>query len=407
LKKISSVCLIFLLMISMIVTTFATENTMTNEVVAENQEKEEQNSQESNETIIDTIGKIVEVRGVKEVETGGVKDLVQDVTVEITEGEYVREEFETTYMLSLDMHGQVFAYELEVGDKVIVQLIEDADGNVTPIIQDVARSNYIILMFAVFLLIIAVVGGKKGLKTIAGLLLSIVFIYCILIKGIYKGSNVFLVSLLTAIIAISVTFVIINGFSRKTLTAIIGAFGGVLSSGIIALIFNNMSKLSGAGEDIMQLTANLSTINYNFRDILLAGIIIASLGVCMHIALSIASDLEKIKMKTPEITWKELFKNGIKIGREIIGTMSNTLILAYIGNLLTLILLFMSSDASLIKILNKENVAEQLISAISASIGVVLTIPITAIVYAILNKDKVIYRKSSENRVNGKRSLKI
>ncbi len=406
-KKISSVCLIFLLMISMIVTTFATENTMTNEVVAENQEKEEQNSQESNETIIDTIGKIVEVRGVKEVETGGVKDLVQDVTVEITEGEYVREEFETTYMLSLDMHGQVFAYELEVGDKVIVQLIEDADGNVTPIIQDVARSNYIILMFAVFLLIIAVVGGKKGLKTIAGLLLSIVFIYCILIKGIYKGSNVFLVSLLTAIIAISVTFVIINGFSRKTLTAIIGAFGGVLSSGIIALIFNNMSKLSGAGEDIMQLTANLSTINYNFRDILLAGIIIASLGVCMHIALSIASDLEKIKMKTPEITWKELFKNGIKIGREIIGTMSNTLILAYIGNLLTLILLFMSSDASLIKILNKENVAEQLISAISASIGVVLTIPITAIVYAILNKDKVIYRKSSENRVNGKRSLKI
>ena len=147
-KKISSVCLIFLLMISMIVTSFATESNTINNAVTENQETE---VQDSGETIIDTIGKIVEVRGVKEVETGGVKDLVQDITVEITEGEYVGEEFETTYMLSLDMHGQVFAYELEVGDKVIVQLIEDADGNVTPIVQDVARFNYIILIFILFL----------------------------------------------------------------------------------------------------------------------------------------------------------------------------------------------------------------------------------------------------------------
>lgn len=128
----------------------------------------------------------------------------------------------------------------------------------------------------------------------------------------------------------------------------------------------------------------------------------------MHVSISIVSALDEIKMKTPEITWKELFKDGMKVGKEIIGTTSNTLILAYIGSLLTLILLFMSTtDSNLIRIINKENVAEQLISALSASIGVVLTIPITAISYAILNKDKVIYRKNSENRVNGKRSLKI
>ena len=199
-----------------------------------------------------------------------------------------------------------------------------------------------------------------------------------------------------------------NGFNRKTLTALVGSFGGIVISGILALIFNNMSKLSGAGEDIMQLTANLSTINYNFRDILFSGIIISTIGICMHVSISIVSALDEIKMKTPEITWKELFKDGMKVGKEIIGTTSNTLLLAYIGSLLTLILLFMSTtDSNLIRIINKENVAEQLISALSASIGVVLTIPITAISYAILNKDKVIYRKNSENRVNGKRSLKI
>ena len=404
-KKISSVCLIFLLMISMIVTSFATESNTINNAVTENQETE---VQDSGETIIDTIGKIVEVRGVKEVETGGVKDLVQDITVEITEGEYVGEEFETTYMLSLDMHGQVFAYELEVGDKVIVQLIEDADGNVTPIVQDVARFNYIILIFILFLFCIGIIGGKKGIKAIISLVFTIVCIYFILIKGIYKGNNAIIYSFLTAFIVVSISFIIMNGVNRKTLTALVGSFGGILISGILALIFNNMSKLSGAGEDIMQLTANLSTINYNFRDILFSGIIISTIGICMHVSISIVSALDEIKMKTPEITWKELFKDGMKVGKEIIGTTSNTLLLAYIGSLLTLILLFMSTtDSNLIRIINKENVAEQLISALSASIGVVLTIPITAISYAILNKDKVIYRKNSENRVNGKRSLKI
>lgn len=404
-KKISSVCLIFLLMISMIVTSFATESNTINNAVTENQETE---VQDSGETIIDTIGKIVEVRGVKEVETGGVKDLVQDITVEITEGEYVGEEFETTYMLSLDMHGQVFAYELEVGDKVIVQLIEDADGNVTPIVQDVARFNYIILIFILFLFCIGIIGGKKGIKAIISLVFTIVCIYFILIKGIYKGNNAIIYSFLTAFIVVSISFIILNGFNRKTLTALVGSFGGIVISGILALIFNNMSKLSGAGEDIMQLTANLSTINYNFRDILFSGIIISTIGICMHVSISIVSALDEIKMKTPEITWKELFKDGMKVGKEIIGTTSNTLLLAYIGSLLTLILLFMSTtDSDLIRIINKENVAEQLISALSASIGVVLTIPITAISYAILNKDKVIYRKNSENRVNGKRSLKI
>ena len=404
-KKISSVCLIFLLMISMIVTSFATESNTINNAVTENQETE---VQDSGETIIDTIGKIVEVRGVKEVETGGVKDLVQDITVEITEGEYVGEEFETTYMLSLDMHGQVFAYELEVGDKVIVQLIEDADGNVTPIVQDVARFNYIILIFILFLFCIGIIGGKKGIKAIISLVFTIVCIYFILIKGIYKGNNAIIYSFLTAFIVVSISFIILNGFNRKTLTALVGSFGGIVISGILALIFNNMSKLSGAGEDIMQLTANLSTINYNFRDILFSGIIISAIGICMHVSISIVSALDEIKMKTPEITWKELFKDGMKVGKEIIGTTSNTLLLAYIGSLLTLILLFMSTtDSNLIRIINKENVAEQLISALSASIGVVLTIPITAISYAILNKDKVIYRKNSENRVNGKRSLKI
>ena len=112
-------------------------------------------------------------------------------------------------------------------------------------------------------------------------------------------------------------------------------------------------------------------------------------------------------MKNPEITWTELFKSGMNIGRDTIGTMTNTLILAYVGGSVSLILLFMASDLSVLEILNKETIAEQVISALAGSMGVVYTVPITSFVYSILNKDQVIYKKVSDNKLNGKRSLKI
>ena len=127
----------------------------------------------------------------------------------------------------------------------------------------------------------------------------------------------------------------------------------------------------------------------------------------MDVGMSIASSLDEIKMKNPDITWTELLKSGMNIGRDVIGTMTNTLILAYVGGSLTLILLFMACNMSIMEILNKETIAQEIISAIAGSMGVVFTVPITSFVYSILNKDKVIYEKNAKNKINGKRSLKI
>lgn len=399
-KKVSLICLIFLLMITISVNIYGTENTESNN-------EQPQEVAEKKETIIDSMGKVVAAKEVKEVKTGNVVDRVQEVTVEITDGDYIGEEFTTEYVLSLDIDGKILAYELDVGDKVIVQLVEDADGNVTAIVQDVARSGYILLMFGLFLLSIVLVGGKRGLKAIIGLLLTIIFIYFVLIKGVYKGKDAILYSIFTAMLVIIATFIVIGGFNKKIITAAIGTLGGVISSGLMALIFNNMAKMSGACEDAIQLSVNMTTVNFNFRDLLFAGIIVSALGACMDVGMSIASSLDEIKMKNPDITWKELLKSGMNIGRDVIGTMTNTLILAYVGGSLTLILLFMACNMNLIEILNKETIAEQIMSAIAGSMGVIYTVPITSLVYAVLNKDKVIYKKSSENRVNGKRSLKI
>lgn len=401
-KKIRIIITTFLLMISVFyITTVATETEQTdlttNSEVAEN-----------SEIVINTYGRIIETQDVKDVQNGSVKEKVQEVTVEITEGDYIGEEFTTEYVLSYDIDGKILAYELEEGDRVSVQITEDANGTTTATVLDVVRAPYIAWMFVLFLAIVIFVGGKKGIKAILGLILTILLIYFVMIKGIFKGDHAIKNSVITSILVIIGTFVIIgDGINKKILTAAIGTFGGVISAGVIALIFNNLAKLTGAGEDAIQLSINMTEINFNFRQLLFAGIIVSAMGACMDVGMSIASSLDEIKMKNPDITWQELLKSGMNIGRDVIGTMTNTLILAYVGGSLNLILLFMACNMNLFEILNKETIAEQIISAIAGSTGVVCTVPITSLVYSILNRDRIIYKKTSENKVNGKRSLKI
>lgn len=392
-KKISFIFITFLLMINLLmINVFATEETQ---------------SYAGTEQSIEVTGKIIEAGEVTEKVTGTVTDKVQKVTVKITEGEYKGEKYETEFVLSYDIEGKIVAYPLEVGDKVITQLSVDSKGQVTATVYDVVRSGYIIVMFLLFVLSVILVGGKRGVKAIIGLVLTIFAIYFILVRQIFDGNNVIITSIITIIITIAATLIVIGGFSKKILTAAIGTLGGVVSAGIMALIFNNLAKMSGACEDAIQLSINMTTVNFDFRDLLFAGIIVSALGACMDVAMSIASSLDEIKIKNPEITWQELFKSGMNIGKDVIGTMTNTLILAYVGGSLTLILLFMACEMNFMEILNKETIAEQIISAIAGSMGVVYTVPITAIVYAALNKDKTVYRKVSENKIEGKRSLKI
>ena len=397
-KKVTIVLCMFLLMItSLTVFVSATE--------PDTQENTE--LIEKNDYVVDTVARVMETYGVKEVITGTVTDKVQEVKIEIVEGDYIGEEFTTNYVLTYDIAGKIQAYELDVGDRVLVQLTEDDEGNVIATVQDVAREKYIILMFVVFLLSIVLVCGKQGVKAIVGLIATIIIIYCVFIQGVFEGKDAIIYSILATVLTIGVTFVIIGGFNKKILTATLGTLGGVLSAGVMALIFNNLAKMTGASEEAIQLTINIASINFEFRDLLFSGIVISALGACMDVGMSIASSLDEIKMKNPEITWKELLKSGMNIGRDTIGTMTNTLILAYVGGSVSLILLFMASDLSVIEILNKETIAEQIISALAGSMGVVFTVPITSFVYAVLNKDQVIYKKVSDNKLNGKRSLKI
>lgn len=332
---------------------------------------------------------------------------LQKAKIEILEGQYKGQTFDTTYSVSYDLDGKIEGYPLNVGTKVNVQ-ISVVDNEINEVVvQDIIRSHYITAMLIVFFILILLVGRKQGLKAILAFILTIVAIFTIMLQCIMKGNSAIIVSILVSIGIIIFTFIIISGFNKKSYTAMLGTIGGVLCAGIMAGIFGVMAKLSGGQEESIYLSLNSQNLVFNFRELLFAGIIIASLGACMDVGMSIASALDELKQKNPNLTGKELFKSGMNIGSDVIGTMTNTLILAYVGGAINLVLLFMVNNMSIGDILNNEMIATDAISAIAASMGVIFTVPITAAVYAVLNNGKKIYEKTKPEELEGKRTLKI
>lgn len=382
---------------------------MTNAVFAtdaEQQAASEEVTQPVKE-IVEVKAKVTEVGETKDVDNGGITDKVQYLTVKIKEGEYKDESFDATYILSYDLDNKILAYELDKGNTVFVQL-ELENGEVkNVVVQELVRHNYIIAMLCVFFGIILIIGKKQGLKAILAFIITILAIYFIMITNIYKGYSPILMSIIASAIIILVSFLIITGLNKKSLTAALGTLGGVIFAGLIAFLFGNMAKLTGGQSEAIMLSMNTQNIVFNFRELLFAGIVIAALGACMDVGMSIASSLDELKHKKPDMTWKELLKSGMNIGSDVMGTMTNTIILAYVGGALNLILLFIATDMGIIEVLNKETIVTEIMSALAASTGVIFTIPTTSLIYALLNKEKIAYKQKTDTKIDGNRSLKL
>lgn len=367
-----------------------------------------------NSTFVDTIetvtvkAKVLKVDEPHEETIMEYTNKYQNVTVEILEGEFAGNTYDGKYCLSYDLDNKIEGYPLSKGNTVFVQISKDLlTGEQTIVVQDMVRQNYLLAMLIVFFIIVLVIGRKQGLKAIVALVVTIVAIFTIMLNAIYKGYNAIWVSVGTSVIIIAVTFIIIGGINKKSITAALGTTGGVLCAGIMASIFGVLAKLSGAQETALYLSMNTQNLTFNFRDLLFAGIVVTALGACMDVGMSIASALDELKQKNKDLGKKELLKSGMNIGRDVIGTMTNTLILAYVGGEISLILLFMTGDMSFTEIINKEMIITDAISAIAASMGVIFTIPITSLIYAVFNKNSDNHTTNKNSKIDGKRSLTI
>lgn len=405
-SKILKIFLIFMIILQIFVGQVFADEKVEKKDTEENKtavsETVEENKKESK-----VKAKVIEVGKKYERNVGGMKDYAQNVTVRILEGDRAEEKMEAVYVLSYDLGNKIVADELDEGNTVYVEITE-VNGEVTEVVvQDVVRQYYMLGLLLFFFGSIVLIGRKKGIKSIIGLVITFVSIYAIFILNVYKGYNAIFLSIIASFVIIVLTFIIIDGINKKTVSAALGTLGGVILAGIIAFIFGKIAKLTGGQEEAILLAVAASDKTFNFRDLLFSGIVISALGACMDVGMSISSSLSELKSKNPTMTWKELFKSGMNIGGDMIGTMTNTLILAFVGCSINLILLYMSADFSFVDMINIEAIAAEAMSSLAGSIGVVYTVPITAIIFALVNKDKEVYKKKSENIVGGKRSLKI
>ncbi|OGC05002.1 hypothetical protein A2276_03515 [candidate division WOR-1 bacterium RIFOXYA12_FULL_43_27] len=276
------------------------------------------------------------------------------------------------------------------GDRVILYVeeyptaAESPDGSPMFYIADYVRDTPLYWLAFFYVLSLVVVGGRKGVRALVSLVITIALIFFILFPLTLLGWNPLLVAVLVSALVSLIVFRIIGRKTIKSVSAAIGTVSGVAIAGLIAYVVGNLIHLSGLSSEEARILLYSMDLKIDFRGLLFAGILIGALGAVMDVGMSIASAIDEVRKVHPEANFKNLFDAGMNVGRDVMGTMSNTLILAYTGSALPLLLLILANDLSLAKVMNMELIAEELTRALAGSIGLILCIPITAFVSAIL-----------------------
>lgn len=311
----------------------------------------------------------------------GLESRQQVFKVRITNGPFKGEIIETNNLLETN---SIYNIEVNEGDQIFVLPEFDSEGNIiNSYITETVKDKYLIIITVLFTIILIIIGKFKGVKAAIALAITAVAIVKILLPLILKGYNPILISGALAIAITIITLLIISGINRKTLSTIIGTSTGILIGGTLALIFGKLSNLTGLSSEEARMLAFIpQDISFDYRGILFAGIILASLGAVMDVSMSVSSSMFEIVKADPTIKKNDLISAGMNIGRDIIGTMSNTLILVYIGSALPLMLLFLAYDISFIELVNKDIIASEIIRALSGSIGLIMAIPVSVFISA-------------------------
>lgn len=301
-----------------------------------------------------------------------------DLQIEILTGRYKGQSANVTNYFSA-----LYNVRVKQGDKVSIR-IDTSEKGYQVSIYNYYRTPWLIGCVVIFLLLLIVIGGKKGAKSAAGLIFTMVCIFWILLPLSLKGYPPLLVTILLILLCNLVTFYLVDGIQTKTIVAAVGSVCGVLAGAGFAMLAQAvMSVTTYQMDEAETLLLITSTTKLEVRNLFLCGILIACMGAVMDVAMSIASAVAEIHTVNPQMGRKELFRSGMNIGRDAMGTMSNTLILAFAGNSLNMILMIYSYGVSFQQLMNTDFVAIEVVRSIAGSIGIICTVPIVAFISAV------------------------
>ena len=331
---------------------------------------------------------VVDVLGDKTVSDPAIEGRLRGsklLELEIRSGRYAGEVVEVPNYFSA-----MYAVDVWAGDMVSVRIDTTADGNYTVSVYNYHRVPLILGMAALFCLALVLIGGWQGLRALLGLAFTFVCILWILIPLVLQGWSP--IPLTVAIVGVTAAFgfFLLGGWQPKTLGALLGAFCGVAAAAILGHLAAELIHVSAYQMDEAEgLLLARNDTGLRISGLLLSGILIAAQGAVMDTAMSIASAMAEVKEKKAEISFRELFRSGMVIGRDTTGTMANTLVLAFAGSSLNMMVLIFSYRVSFLQLMNTDFIALEVVRALAGSLGIIFTVPcVTAITAWLLSRKK-------------------
>lgn len=301
----------------------------------------------------------------------------QELQIEVLSGTHKGEIMPVTNYMSA-----LFNVDVEVGDRVIVRVLNNGGEDYLSIFN-YDRGLVLGGLLLVFSVLLVALGGKKGLMALLGLGTAVVSIWFILIPGVLHGlPGLPLTVGVTAFVA-AATLVLLNGYGVKTFCAVLGCVAGTVAAALCAAFVGVLAPIDGfnmtEAEDLLLYG---SDYGLHITELLVCGVIIAALGAVMDVALSLASAIWELHLHDPEATARTLFLSGMQIGRDAMGTMANTLILAFAGSSLNMLILIQTYGIPWLQLVNTDFICIEVIQSLAASIGILLTVPLVAFISA-------------------------
>lgn len=319
------------------------------------------------------------------VQEDGSRTGYQIVKVKILQGENKGEKIEAT-----SASGYLYGANCKVGMTVVVNL-SVSNGTKIASVFNYNREPIIIGFVIFFLALLVAIGGKKGLYSGISLIFTFICIIFLFLPMLYKGYSPFLSAVLVVILTTIVTMYLIGGISKKTISSILGTVIGVIIAGLLAKVFGYLAHIDGYNvSEIEELIFIADNSNLQIGGLLFAGILISSLGAVMDVSMSVASTINEIHDKNPNLSRYELFKSGINVGRDMMGTMSNTLILAFTGGSINTLIWFYAYNLSYGQIINMYQIGIEVMQGLAGTSAIILTVPIVALISSfLLTTDKL------------------
>lgn len=326
--------------------------------------------------------KVVEINNKGVYSTGMIQQGDQRCTIEILEGEHKGQQVEGMNLLTGKLE---FDKMFKPGDEAWVLLELDSSNEVIfANMVDYYRIDQQIFLIGLFVILIIAFSGFTGVRTLLSFSFALFSIVKILIPCLLKGIPPLLVALMVGNLLTVITLLLVAGCNKKAYTAIISSMICSLMTCLLAVVFGDLFKMHGA---VMDWSESLLYAGYQHLDltaIFQAGIYLACSGAILDLSIDISAALDEVIKNNPSVSRANLIKSGLSIGKSVVGSQTTTLLLAYMGSYITILMVYMAQGTPLMSILNSQKVSSEILHTFVGCIGLVLVSPLTAIICGIV-----------------------